>query len=119
MQRFAVFVSGHGSNLQAIINAVKKGEIKAELAIVFSNNRKAYALKRAEAAGIKTLVLCRKDYASPQSYDRDIVIYMKEAEIDFIVMAGYMKLLTPFSLTSVSISAGTLSSHQVMATWNV
>ena len=48
--RFAVFASGNGSNLQAIIDAVKKGAIKADLALVFSDNRKAFALRRAEAA---------------------------------------------------------------------
>ena len=96
MQKFAVFVSGNGTNLQAIIEAVKAKKIKAELALVFSNNRKAYALKRAEAAGIKTLCLVRKDYATPQSYDRDIVIYLKEAGIDFVVLAGYMKILSAF-----------------------
>lgn len=96
MQRFAVFVSGNGTNLQAIIEAVKQKKIKAELALVFSNNRKAHALKRAEEAGIKTLCLVRKDYATPQSYDRDIVIFLKEANIDFVVLAGYMKILSPF-----------------------
>lgn len=96
MQKFSVFASGNGSNLQAIIDAVKAGEIKAELALVFSDNRKAFALKRAEEAGIKTLVLEKKDYATPQSFERDIVIYLKEHEIDFIVLAGYMKILSPF-----------------------
>lgn len=98
MLRFAVFASGKGSNLQAIIDAVKAGSIKADLALIFSDNRKAFALKRAETAGIKTLCLERKDYASPQSYDRDIVIYLKEHKIDFVVLAGYMRLLTPFFL---------------------
>jgi len=95
-QKFAVFVSGAGTNLQAIIDAVKKEEIKAELALVFSNNRKALALKRAEEAGLKILALDRKDYATPQSYERAIVIYLREAEIDFIVLAGYMKILSPY-----------------------
>jgi phosphoribosylglycinamide formyltransferase 1 len=94
--RFAVFVSGHGSNLQAIIDAVKKRELKAELALVFSNKRNVFALKRAEAAGIKTLVLEKKHYATPQSYDRDLVIHLKNENIDFIVLAGYMRMLTPF-----------------------
>ncbi len=94
MQKFAVFVSGNGSNLQAIIDAVKAGEIKAELALVFSNRRKALGLKRAEEAGIKTLFLDRKHYGTPQSYDRDIVIHLKKEGIDFIVLAGYMKLLS-------------------------
>ncbi len=94
--KFAVFVSGEGSNLEAIINAVKHKKIKADLALVFSNKRKAYALKRAEAAGIKTLCLVRDDYATPQSFERDIVIHLKEEGIDFIVLAGYMKILSPF-----------------------
>ena len=94
--KFAVFASGNGTNLQAIIDAVKNGEIDAELSLVFSNRPKAHALKRAEEAGIKTLCLMSKDYASPQSYERDIVINLKEADIDFIVLAGYMKVFTPY-----------------------
>lgn len=93
---FAVFVSGNGSNLQAIIDAVKAGDIKGNIKLVFSNTRKAFGLKRAEEAGIETLVLERKNYATPQSYDRDIVVSLKNHDIDFIVLAGYMKILTPF-----------------------
>lgn len=96
MKRFAVFVSGNGSNLQAMIDAVKAGQIKAELALVFANRHKAYGLKRAEEAGIKTLVLEPRNYATPQSYDREIVLYLKKENIDFIVLAGYMKILTPW-----------------------
>jgi phosphoribosylglycinamide formyltransferase 1 len=94
--KFAVFASGNGSNLQAIIDAVKAGEIQATLALVFSDNRKAFALKRAKDAGIPTLVLIRKDYATPQSFERDIIIQLKDMGIEFIVLAGYMKILTPF-----------------------
>ncbi|MCD4781203.1 MAG: phosphoribosylglycinamide formyltransferase [Candidatus Omnitrophica bacterium] len=96
MLRFAVFASGEGTNLQSIIDAVQKKEIHADLVLVFSNRKKANALKRAEAAGIETLHLNRKDYASPQSYERDIVIHLKEHRIDFLVTAGYMKLFTGF-----------------------
>lgn len=95
-QKFAVFISGHGSNLQAIIDSVKAGKIDADLSLVFSNQPKAYGLKRAEKAGVKTLCLQRKDYATPQSFDRDIVIQLKQENIDFIVLAGYMKILTPY-----------------------
>ncbi|MCA9399597.1 MAG: phosphoribosylglycinamide formyltransferase [Candidatus Omnitrophica bacterium] len=96
MKKFAVFASGNGSNLQAIIEAVKAGDIKAELALVFSDNYKAYALKRAEEAGIPTLSLRPKDYTNKQSFERDLVIYLKERDIDFIVLAGYMRLLTSY-----------------------
>ena len=94
--RFAVFVSGKGSNLHAIVDAVKKGEIASELALVFSNKPKAEALKYAAEIGLETLHLHPRDYTNPQSYDRDIVINLKRAKIDFIVLAGYMKLLTPY-----------------------
>ena len=96
--RFAVFISGNGSNLQAIIDAVKSGEIKAELALVVSSNDKAYGLKRAETAGIKTCIFNPKDYTNKQSVDRDIIIKLKEEKIDFVVLAGYMRLLTPYFL---------------------
>ncbi|MFC1510556.1 phosphoribosylglycinamide formyltransferase [Candidatus Omnitrophota bacterium] len=96
MKRIAIFVSGNGSNLQAIIDAVKKKKIKAEIGLVFSNKRKAYALKRAEEAGVKTLFLNRKNYTNPQSFERDIVIQLKQEKIDYLILAGYMKILSPF-----------------------
>ena len=94
--KFAVFASGFGSNLQAIMDAVKAKEIPAEIGLVFSDNRKAQALHRAEEAGLKTLCLLRKDYATPQSYERDIVIHLADEGIDFVVLAGYMRILSPF-----------------------
>jgi phosphoribosylglycinamide formyltransferase-1 len=94
--KFAVFASGHGSNLQAIIDAVKAGTITGELALVVSNNRKAPALKRAQDAGIKTLFLNPQDYATPTSYDRQLTIHLKQEQIDFIVLAGYMRLVSAF-----------------------
>lgn len=96
MMRFAVFVSGSGTNLAAIIDAVKRKAITSELALVVSDKRKAFALKRAEAAGIKTRVFPPKDYTNKQSVDRDMVVFLKQERIDFIVLAGYMRLLTPF-----------------------
>jgi phosphoribosylglycinamide formyltransferase-1 len=96
MMRFAVFVSGSGTNLQAIIDAVKRKTITAELALVVSDKRKALALKRADEAGIRTRVFYPKDYTNKQSVDRDMVVFLKQERIDFIVLAGYMRLLTPF-----------------------
>lgn len=102
MQRFAVFISGNGSNLQAILDACKRGEIKAEPALVVSNKPNAFGLKRAEQAGIKTVVFDPKNYTNKQSVDRDMVIYLKQEKIDFIVLAGYMRLLTPFFVKQYS-----------------
>ena len=94
--RFAVLISGKGTNLQAIIDSVKKGEIKAELALVISSTPKALGLQRAKEAGIKTAVFNPKDYTNKQSVDRDMLILLKQEKIDFIVLAGYMRILTPF-----------------------
>ena len=93
---FAVFISGNGSNLQSIIEAVQKGDITANLALVVSDKHEAFGLKRAEKAGIKTAVFDPKEYTNKQSVDRDMVITLKHDNIDFIVLAGYMRLLTPF-----------------------
>lgn len=95
-KKFAVFASGNGSNLQAIIEAIRAGDITADLTLVFSNLRKARALERAREAGVETLCLVSKDYATPQSYERDIVIQLKDRDIDFIVLAGYMKIFTAY-----------------------
>ena len=94
--KFAILVSGHGSNLQALIDAVKSGEIKAQIGLVVSNKGNDYALKRAEQAGIKAWFLNPKQFSNPQSFDREMVIRFKEEQIDFVVCAGYMRLLTPF-----------------------
>lgn len=96
MQKFAVFISGNGSNLQAIIDAIKAGEIKAQLALVISSNDKAFGLKRAKAAGVPIKVFDPHNYTNRQSVDRDIVIELKALGIDFIVLAGYMRILTPY-----------------------
>ena len=94
--KFAVLVSGHGSNLQALIDAVKSGEIKSEIGLVVSSKGNAFALKRAEQAGIKIWFLNPKQFSNPQSFDREMAIRFKEEKIDFVVCAGYMRLLTPF-----------------------
>jgi len=94
--KFAVFASGNGSNLQAVIDNIKKNKITAELALVISDNPKAFALQRAEKAGVPVAVFNPKDYTNKQSVDRDMVIRLKKDKIDFIVLAGYMRLLTPF-----------------------
>jgi len=94
--RFAVLISGNGSNLQAIIDAHKKGIIKSEPALVICNNSTAFGLQRAQKAGIPTMVFKSADYTNRQSVDRDMVIHLKKAKVDFIVMAGYMRMLTKY-----------------------
>ena len=92
----AVFVSGNGTNLQAIIAAAKKGHIKSKIALVVSDNKGAYALKRAEKAGLKTLVLNPEDFGSKEDFDKEIVVNLKKHDIGLVALAGYMRLLTPY-----------------------
>jgi len=94
--RFAVLISGHGSNLQSIIDACKRGTIKSELALVISDKPKAFGLERAQRARIPTKVFNPKDYTNRQSVDRDMIIHLTKEKIDFVVLAGYMRLLTPY-----------------------
>jgi len=94
--KFAVLISGNGTNLQAIIDAVKAKEITAEPALVISSREDAFGLKRAEEAGIETMIFSPKNYTNPQSVDRDMVVNLKQRGVDFVVLAGYMRLLTAF-----------------------
>ena len=86
--KFVVFISGYGGNLQAIIDACQAGRIKSELALVFSNKRKAFGLERAQAAGIKTLALDPKDYTNPQSSIEGGIVE-REASIHYSNVALY------------------------------
>ena len=94
--RFAVFASGHGGNLQAIINAVKKKQIKSRLALIFSDKAEAYALARAKKSKIPTLCVSPKTFSSREDFDRVIVERLKAEQIDYVVLAGYMRLLSPY-----------------------
>ena len=90
----AVFCSGSGTNLQAIIDAQKRGYIKAVIKIVVSDVADCYALIRAKKAGIKTLVVEKGNFKSKDEFDRHISDNLKYEKIDLIVLAGYMRLLT-------------------------
>lgn len=94
--KFAVLISGNGTNLQAIIDAVKANEITAEPVLVISSRDDAFGLKRAEEAGIETMIFSPKNYTNPQSVDRDMVVNLKQRGVEFVVLAGYMRILTPF-----------------------
>lgn len=94
--RFAVFASGFGSNLQVIIDAVKRKKIRAELALVVSDKKDAFALTRARKAKIKTFVLDPKSFSDRESFDREVVRNLREEKIDFVVLAGFMRILSAY-----------------------
>jgi phosphoribosylglycinamide formyltransferase 1 len=91
---FAVLASGYGSNLQAILNALKKKKIKADLKVVISDKSDAFALERAKKAKIASIYINPKDFSDRMAFDRKVLEVLKEHDVDFVVLAGYMRLLS-------------------------
>lgn len=93
--KIAVLVSGGGTNLQALIDAEKSGIIKSgEITLVISNKADAYALTRAEKAGIKTAVVLKKECATKEEFEEKIIEKLTDAGIDMIILAGFMCILS-------------------------
>ncbi len=90
MLNIAVLVSGSGSNLQAIIDEMKKGEINGKIVTVVSNKPDVYALKRAEDNGIPTKVIISKGNSN---FDKELLTHLKELNVDLIVLAGFLCIL--------------------------
>ena len=94
-KRIAVLVSGGGTNLQALINAQARGElVNGEIAAVISSNPGAYALERAAKAGIPGYVVARKEFSSSQAMTAALVEKLRALDIDLVVLAGFMHILT-------------------------
>ena len=94
MKNIAVLVSGGGTNLQALIDAEKRGDIKnGRISLVISSKQDAYALERAKQNGIKTRVLVRKDYADVAAYTKAMTEALLEEKADLVVYAGFMTIL--------------------------
>ena len=93
--KIAVLVSGGGTNLQAIIDAQHSGVIRSgEVVLVISNNANAYALTRAENAGIEHLYISKKELKTQEAFEDAIIAALEEREIDLIVLAGFMSILS-------------------------
>jgi phosphoribosylglycinamide formyltransferase-1 len=91
----AVLASGYGSNLQAIIDAADKGEIDGRVKIVISDVENAYALERARRHDIEAFYINAKDFPGRKAFDEAVAALLEERKIDLIVLAGYMRLLSP------------------------
>ena len=94
MMNVAVFISGGGTNLQAIINAAKENKINGKIKLVFSNRKNAYGLIRAQNESIDTFYLNRKNFFSSEEYDERILEELERKNIDLIVLAGYLNILS-------------------------
>ena len=95
MIRIGALVSGGGTNLQAILDAVDRGEIKGSVTAVVSSKDGAYALERAKAKGIENTVIKKKDFENAGDYERALAKYFKDRNVDLIVLAGFMVILGP------------------------
>lgn len=94
MKRIVVLVSGGGTNLQALIDAEKRGDIKSgSITCVISSKEDAYALERAKKAGIPSRVVKRKDYSDADSYTDALLEVLREENADLIILAGFMTIL--------------------------
>lgn len=93
--RLVVLVSGSGTNLQAILDAIRNGELDAEVALVLSNRPGVAGLARAEAAGIPTCVINHRDYADRDQFDQAMIAAIDPCQPDTVVLAGFMRILTP------------------------
>lgn len=93
MKNIAVFASGNGTNLQAIIDNIAAGRLKANLALVVSDKQSAFALKRAKQAGIKTLFANPKKFQDKEDYEKYIVDHLKKEKVDLVVLAGFMRIV--------------------------
>ncbi|MDP2980508.1 MAG: formyltransferase family protein, partial [Candidatus Omnitrophota bacterium] len=90
----AVFCSGNGTNLQAIIDSRGKGHIKADIKLVVSDAPDCHALVRAKNSGIRTLAVERKNFKTKKDFETEILNALKKENINLIVLAGYMRMLS-------------------------
>lgn len=94
MVKIGVLVSGGGTNLQALLDARKRGEIPdGEISLVIASRKKAYALERARMAGVPALALPRRDYEDPVDYDAALLTALQEAGVELVVLAGFLCVL--------------------------
>lgn len=95
MRRIAVFASGSGSNFQAIVDAVNAGTLDAEIRLLVCDQPSAVVLQRAQQARIDSFCSSPKDFADKTAFEKEIVQQLKSRDVEFIVLAGYMRLIGP------------------------
>ena len=94
--KLAILVSGTGTNLQSFIDRVADGRLDVDIAIVFANSPDAYGLQRAQDAGIETVCIPHGDFEDREQFDRSIANALDPFEPDLIILAGFMRILSPW-----------------------
>jgi phosphoribosylglycinamide formyltransferase 1 len=92
--KLGVLVSGSGTNLGAILDAMRTGALDAEVKLVISNLPNVRALERAQAAGVPTRVISHRDFSDRAAFDAEVALALQNAEVTYIVLAGFMRVLT-------------------------
>ena len=93
--KIGVLVSGSGSNLQAIIDQIELGRLQAEIKVVISNNPDAFALGRARKHGLPSQVISHRDFHEREDFDRQMSAVLTSYDVELVVLAGFMRVLTP------------------------
>ncbi|HOA14293.1 MAG TPA: phosphoribosylglycinamide formyltransferase [Myxococcota bacterium] len=111
----AILISGRGTNMAALVRAAASGTLNADIRLVLSNKADAAGLEFADAAGIRTLVLSHRDFATREDYDRALVAHLREAGVQYVALAGFMRILTheflgPFAGRVINIHPAILPS---------
>src|ERR1700688_1319217 len=96
--KLGVLISGGGSNLQAIIDAILRGELKAEIRLVISNRADAQGLERARRHGIATAVIEHRKFPTREDFDRAVLAALREREVELVALAGFMRLFSSVML---------------------
>ena len=95
-QKLGVLCSGRGTDLQSIMDAIDRGEVAAEIAVVLTDKPDAFALERAAKAGIKAVCVNRKQFDGRESFEQALVGQLQAAGVTLVVLAGFMRILTPY-----------------------
>ncbi|WP_428910663.1 phosphoribosylglycinamide formyltransferase [Niallia sp. Krafla_26] len=99
MKKIAVFASGSGTNFQAILDAIQDGKLDCKVELLVCDKKGALCIQRAEKANIPTFVFTAKQYENKAAYEQEILQQLKTLDVEFIVLAGYMRLIGPTLLT--------------------
>ncbi|MGH7830093.1 MAG: phosphoribosylglycinamide formyltransferase [Candidatus Binatia bacterium] len=97
-----VLISGNGTNLQAIIDAIQEKRLDAVIKIVLSNREEAFGLVRAQRHGLPTQVIDHRKYASREAFDQAMIDVLREHEVELVLLAGFMRLLSPLFIKTFS-----------------
>lgn len=100
MKNIAIFASGSGTNFQAIVDTVKAGKLSAVVKLLVCDRPGAYSIERAIKECIPSFVFSAKEYVNKEAYETEILQELKELKVDYIVLAGYMRLIGPTLLKS-------------------